>query len=472
VIGELADEIGHSMERLGNAVSEALFEPVIRLGVTGLARSGKTVFITSLVANLLDRGRMPALRAASTGTIQAAYLHPQPDDTLPRFAYETHLADLTGAQPQWPHSTTGISQLRLSLRVQPSGLLSGLSGPRLVHLDITDYPGEWLLDLALLDKDFATWSTQTLARLRARPIGAPYLAALSAADMQGKFTDPAGQTLAAAFTDYLTAARGAGFADLTPGRFLLPGLMAGSPALTFAPLDPMKAPRGSLYAEFARRYEAYKTHVIKPFFRDHFTKIDRQVVLLDVLGALHHGPAALAELQTTVADILTAFRPGSNSWLAPLLGTKVEKMLFAATKADHLHQAQHSRLAALTAAIVEDAKRRADFKGAQTMALAIAALRSTTEETRTHKGAPLDMVKGLLDTGAPVAAHAGELPEHPAQLLAAAQHAGQSGQIGQGWQSAFELQPFAPAPLTLRTGEGPPHIHLDRAAEFLIGDRL
>jgi len=31
---------------------------------------------------------------------------------------------------------------------------------------------------------------------------------------------------------------------------------------------------------------------------------------------------------------------------------------------------------------------------------------------------------------------------------------------------------FAPAPLTLRAGDGPPHIRLDRAAEFLIGDRL
>ena len=42
-----------------------LADPVIRLGVTGLSRAGKTVFITSLVANLLDRGRMAALRAAA-----------------------------------------------------------------------------------------------------------------------------------------------------------------------------------------------------------------------------------------------------------------------------------------------------------------------------------------------------------------------------------------------------------------------
>ena len=36
----------------------------------------------------------------------------------------------------------------------------------------------------------------------------------------------------------------------------------------------------------------------------------------------------------------------------------------------------------------------------------------------------------------------------------------------------FEAMSFAPAPLTLKPGDGPPHIRLDRAAQFLIGDRL
>jgi predicted YcjX-like family ATPase len=105
VIANLADGLTRRIEAAGNTVSKALFEPVIRLGVTGLARSGKTVFITSLVANLLDRGRMPGLLAASEGRIEAAYLQPQPDDTVPRFDYETHLGALTGPTPHWPQST-------------------------------------------------------------------------------------------------------------------------------------------------------------------------------------------------------------------------------------------------------------------------------------------------------------------------------------------------------------------------------
>ena len=148
----IADGIRRQVQTVAGPVGEAFFEPVIRLGVTGLSRSGKTVFITSLVANLLDRGRMPGLLAATEGRIEAAFLQPQPDDTVPRFDYETHLAALTGTTPHWPESTRAISELRLSLKVRPNGLLAGLQGARTVHPDIVDYPGEWLLDLALMDQ--------------------------------------------------------------------------------------------------------------------------------------------------------------------------------------------------------------------------------------------------------------------------------------------------------------------------------
>jgi predicted YcjX-like family ATPase len=36
----------------------------------------------------------------------------------------------------------------------------------------------------------------------------------------------------------------------------------------------------------------------------------------------------------------------------------------------------------------------------------------------------------------------------------------------------WDVMEFAPAPMTLRPGEGPPFVRLDRAAEFLLGDRL
>ena len=52
-------------------------------------------------------------------------------------------------------------------------------------------------------------------------------------------------------------------------------------------------PQGSLARMMARRYEAYKSVVVRPFFRDHFARLDRQIVLVDVLTALNAGPAAV-----------------------------------------------------------------------------------------------------------------------------------------------------------------------------------
>ncbi len=474
VISNLADGLTRGVEGIGARVSGALFEPVIRLGVTGLSRAGKTVFITSLVANLMDRGRMPGLLAARDGRIEAAFLQPQPNDTLPRFDYETHLSALTGPEPHWPESTRSVSELRLSLRVRPTGLLSGLSGPRTVHLDIVDYPGEWLLDLGLLDKGYADWSEATLARMQTREMAKDYLAQVSGVDPTAKLDEPVAQTLARDFTDYLHAARNAGFSDCSPGRFLLPGDLEGSPVLTFAPLPrASNAPRKSLIREMERRFEAYKSRVVKPFFRDHFARIDRQVVLVDVLGAIHRGPQAVEDLRGAMGDILTAFRPGQNTFLGQLLrGRRVDRILFAATKADHLHHSQHGRMSAIMTALLTEARRRADFAGAKTEALALAALRATTEETRAHNGDTLDCVRGvLLNTdgtrGKTAAFYPGALPEDPIRLLQPASSGAKAWLDGD-----YQSMRFAPAELRLKPSDGPPHIRLDRAAQFLIGDRL
>ncbi|TMV51187.1 YcjX family protein, partial [Thioclava sp. BHET1] len=113
-LATIADEVTRGVETALATVSEGLFEPVVRLGVTGLSRAGKTIFITSLVANLMNRGRMPQLQAEAQGRILSAFLQPQPDDTIPRFDYEGHLAALTGPEPHWPESTRAVSELRLS----------------------------------------------------------------------------------------------------------------------------------------------------------------------------------------------------------------------------------------------------------------------------------------------------------------------------------------------------------------------
>ncbi|SPJ23657.1 YcjX family protein [Palleronia abyssalis] len=468
MIGEAFDSVTTRAEGMARALTDRFAGNTIRLGVTGLSRAGKTVFITSLVANLLNPGRMGGLRAAADGAIRATYLQPQPDDTLPRFDYETHLDAMTGADPRWPESTRAISELRLSLKVQPNGILSGFRGPRTLHLDIVDYPGEWLLDLGLLEKSFAEWSEGALTRAAQRRAGAAYTDALAAIDPAAPFADPEAQRLAGLWTAYLAQAKEEGYSDCSPGRFLLPGEMAGSPALTFAPLPPGDAPRKSLAQEFERRFEAYKREVVKPFFRAHFAKLDRQVVLVDALGAIHAGPQAVDDLRVAMTDILQAFRPGRNAFLTEIFrGKRVEKILFAATKADHIHHTQHGRLTRIMEALTDDARRRADYAGARTASMALASLRATTEDTVRHEGTELDVVRGRLPGDKRAAFWPGDLPEDPQALLSEGRRGAEAWLDGD-----YGAMTFLPQGGTLKTGEGPPHIRLDRAAEFLIGDRL
>jgi predicted YcjX-like family ATPase len=377
---------------------------------------------------------------------------------------------MTGKNPRWPDSTRAISELRLSLRVRPNGLLAGLQGPRTIHLDIVDYPGEWLLDLGLMDLSFEAWSEATLTRIAERASASEFMALVRDVEPAQDHDEVLAQALAARFAEYLRAARLEGYSDCTPGRFLLPGDLAGSPVLTFAPI-PIDGPsqRKSLHREMARRFEAYKRQVVQPFFRDHFAKIDRQVVLVDALGAINAGPRAVEDLRGAMGDILSAFRPGRNGFLTNLLsGKRVEKILFAATKADHLHHAQHPRLTAIMEALTRDARDRAQYAGAGTKAMSIASLRATTEATMAHEGAPLEVVRGtLLDSGKEAAFYPGDLPQDPAHLLNPAREGAER------WlDQDYQVMRFAPAPLNLRPGDGPPHIRLDRAAEFLFGDRL
>jgi predicted YcjX-like family ATPase len=455
----------------------------LRLGVTGLSRAGKTVFITALIHNLLHGGRLPVLRAAAQGRLISARLEQQPDDAVPRFAYEDHLAALTGGHdgPQartWPHSTRRISELRLVLSFESDK--GWRKGTRNLVIDLVDYPGEWLLDLPLLQKSYAQWSRETLeasAQANRASLAAAWRGYLASLDVNAPAQDEQARKAADLFTAYLHEARQERFAlsTLPPGRFLMPGDLEGSPALTFSPL-PIDADikEGSLAALMQRRYEAYKTHVIRPFFRDHFARLDRQIVLVDLLGALNSGPSAVRDLETALTDVLQAFRTGAQSPLARLIRPRIERILFAATKADHLHHTQHDRLEAILRHLVARAINRGEATGVAIDVIALAALRATQEVRLRENGAELDAISGtplagdalgdqIFDGTTDMVIFPGELPEDPRMVFRG------EGLAQSLEESDWRFIRFRPPIIT--AGQMP-HIRLDRALQFLIGDRL
>jgi uncharacterized protein len=461
--------------------------PTVRLGVTGLSRAGKTVFITALVHNLVHGGRLPLFNAFASGRLAQARLMPQPDDEVPRFDYEAHVRDLVEKRI-WPHSTRRISELRVAIEYESALGWKRTFGRGRLNLDIVDYPGEWLLDLALLGKSYAEWSAEALVMSREphrASLALPWHGVLADAEPAGPEDEEKARLLAEAFTAYLRAARADEHAlsMLPPGRFLMPGGMEGSPALTFAPLDippDHKAARGTLAAMMERRYEAYRTHVIRPFFREHFARLDRQIVLIDMLAALNAGPAAVRDLEAALADVLSAFRPGRASWLRSILTRRIDRILFAATKADHVHHSDHDNLARLLQRLTRRAAERAEFAGAEVKVAALAAVRATREVTVNRGGEKLPAIAGvpmagervgreIYDGETEVALFPGDLPDDPDSIF--------EGLPPQPRTDAALLRflRFRP-PLLERTAEGVslslPHIRLDQTLQYLVGDKL
>src|SRR5262245_39731542 len=464
---------------------EGFFNPTVRLGVTGLSRAGKTVFITALIHGLTRGGRFPVFEAFASGRIARAQLAPQPDDAVPRFDYETHLHTLI-EERCWPNSTVDISELRLVIDYQRQN-----GADRTLTLDIVDYPGEWLLDLPLLNKSYEQWARESLALSREKPrahLAKEWHAHLATLTPDAPEDEQATRTAAKLFTDYLRACRDERFAMslLPPGRFLMPGNLASSPALTFAPLDVPEhgtAPEGSLWAMMVRRYESYKDVVVRPFFRDHFARLDRQIVLVDALAAFNAGPEALHDLEAALAGILDCFRIGRSTVLSGLFRPRIDRILFAATKADHLHHQSHDRLEAILRRIVARAAERAEHAEATIDVVALAAVRATREAMVTRGRDKLPSILGtpaageiangeFFDGETEVATFPGDLPADPEALFKGDGFRGLSSTPSE--MADFRFLRFRPPHLDREGDAAPalPHIRLDRALQFLIGDRL
>ena len=463
-----------------------LVNPTVRLGVTGLSRAGKTVFISSLVHNLLNGGRLPLFEAMRSGRVSAVRLEPQPDDAIPRFQYEDHIQALVRDRV-WPDSTRAISELRITLDYESASGWSRMFSRGRLSIDIVDYPGEWLLDLPLLGQDYSAFSENTvnLAKTGIREeLSREWLSLTGSVDMDTPADEMTARRLAEAFTAYLRACKAdeRSLSTLPPGRFLMPGDLEGSPALTFAPLPNIpqsRAPKGSLRAMMERRYDAYKSVVVKPFFREHFARLDRQIVLVDALQAINRGTEAVQDLERALTDVLACFRSGHNSFISSLLGRRIDKVLVAATKADHLHHESHDRLERIAARMVDRAVERIGMSGADIDVMAIASVRATREATVKENGQLLPVIVGTPMAGETINGERfdgdkktgifpGDLPENPEAFFQQMESSSPS-------LPDINVIRFRP-PALEETGGGLklsiPHIRLDRAMQFLFGDRL
>ena len=441
-----------------------MVDDTLRIGVTGLARAGKTAFLTSVAANLLawgaGRAAMPALGVAGRVGVAVA---PAGAGSLPQFDVSRHRAALADDPPGWPARTNAASLLALDLTVPRSSF--GLSlPPRRVRLELLDYPGEWLLDLPLIRTEFRQWSEQTLARLADQPAARDFLAFSAAMPARA----PADEALVASghalYRTLLTRLRDdAHLAMLQPGRFLMPAPGEAPPWIAFFP----HAGTGPLMDLLTDRYDRYVQAVQDDLSSPLFGQVDRIVVLADLLSALHAGPAAFRDTAAALSSVGAALR-WRQGWLDGLMALGqgrwpvrgITRVAYAATKSDHVAARQRGNLAALMRDVVRDRAVAPDGADVPNATFAIAAVRCTEDMVWQLDGHPVSAVRGrrIGDT-APGRSYPGEVPDRVPDA--------------QFWQHPFlDLPVFEPLRLPDGGRGGVPSLALDELLAFLLADVL
>lgn len=357
-----------------------------------------------------------------------------------------------------------MAEVRLEIRYRTRHPLRRHLGEiSTLYVDLVDYPGEWLLDLPLLDLNYEQWSEQVreqLCRPELQALAAGWLTPLWQADQA--FEERAASELAARYTDYLHACKqDLGLHLIQPGRFVLPGEYAGAPLLQFVPWVwemPTHSPEdGTLYATFKQRFEQYKQHLVQGFYEQHFAGFDRQIVLVDCLAPLNAGAASFGDMQQAIARIMESFAYGKSNWWRRLFAPRIDKLLFVASKADHVTPEQHGPLVSLLQHLVSRGRGQARFEGIETECLALAAIKATEVGKGVADGREFPAIRGTTLSGEPLLLFPGEVP---AQIPSA-----------QWWKTqGFDFQAFRPLPMSAH--QALPHIRLDAALEFLLGDHL
>jgi predicted YcjX-like family ATPase len=457
---------------------ESLATQRITVGVTGFSRAGKTVFIGSLAQALMTqdawrqrRGLGPLAKFGpfERGRVHSARIRDDVHSELPHFPFRQVRDSLLKRDSNWPEPTTGISRLVLDIdTVSRPGMWKAL-GDRIglpnvglghVQLELVDYPGEWLVDLAMLDQTYEEWSRQTLARATSglrKALSSEYLAQVELVPTDQSFDDEVSGGLAEAWARYLGAAAEQGLTLNQPGRLLRPDTMRHSPVLRLVPLGD-KLHDSGLFKGMSARFDEYKRKVIGPFHKDHFARMDRQVILVDVLRALHAGESVFIEMIEALALTLRAFDYSKGGWLSrlPWVG-KTTHVLFAATKADHVTRHDRVNLEQVLRRMLDslDESRRLRSMAARHEVMALASVCATTDY-ETQKPPRREILFGR---------PAGEV---------------ETGQWDPGllpldvppnWSEIhFQFYNFAPPCMPNASLEGFPAINLGRALDFLIGE--
>lgn len=466
--GRLRDRVRRWGRKAGEKsqwAAERLLDRRLCVGVTGLSGAGKSTLLTSLIYQLShpQRAQLPGFAPALSGDLLGAEIRPAVDSGLPVFDYQRCLDALLAQPPRWPESTREVSAMELHIHLRRRRRLGGTT-TRTVVIELRDYPGEWLMDLPLLHMTYPDWCRHQFhlldadARAGLAPSLVSQLAALDPRDR----AEPG--RIAALWRDYrqflLDCRSERHLSYLQPGRALidsqdyrvLPMLdLRGHSAEALGAL-----PEDSYFKTLRNHYRHYVEELVEPFFDNQFRHLDRQLVLVDMIGTLYAGEQALDDMRLAFGHIADTFRYGSTGLLRKLWRPRVDRLVFAATKVDQVLAADHDALRQLLGQQLQQAFAGARHRGLPLYCEAIAAVRCSNESQRNGR---------RMLVGYDLAGH--HLGFENAEIFS------RLPEEGDCWRHyAGAAPPQLRPPLGMASGGTIPHIRLDALLNLLLGDRL
>ncbi|XPE38736.1 YcjX family protein [Shigella flexneri] len=204
------------------------------------------------------------------------------------------------------------------------------------------------------------------------------------------------------------------------------------------------------------RFNYYCEKVVKGFYKNHFLRFDCQIVLVDCLQPLNSGPQAFNDMRLALTQLMQSFHYGQRTLFRRLFSPVIDKLLFAATKADHVTIDQHANMVSLLQQLIQDAWQNAAFEGISMDCLGLASVQATTSGLLMLTVRKFRLRGNRLSDGA----------AHCLSWRSSSRLPGQAFWDKQG----FQFEAFRPQ--VMDVDKPLPHIRLDAALEFLIGDKL
>ncbi len=442
----------NSKDYISNLIKEFNFGNIferrerIKIAVSGWSGSGKTYFIASTINQLLsgkkiqrvarERGVEFVGRLVSENEKQDK----EKDENSNLFPYRTIVDISQGDEGKWLGSTTTISRALIELEIKSK---NKLFPNKFLEIELVDYPGEWLADLPLYEKNFADWGDEVIADIRnssqKRDFAREWLNSISGGDIYSYSDGSSDEDIVASFKTYLKSLGSNGYTFIQPSRHLFKNGVADASILLFTPLPKPKyltPHEDSLYSRFNRRYIRYQKEFVNLIYETWFKEFDRQIILLDIFKPLSNGKNSFYDLSSSIFKIVKLYKYGANTFLKYLTYRKIDRVIFCATKSDLVPQEQRENLQKLLINTIEEATRELKLQNIETNIFTISSVEGK--------------IKGGIDNSITI-------PEAIENIEN---------------NKEFNIQKAFPPQFSERNVDAVNHINMDLVIDKLIGDRL